>query len=340
MEYLIVLVIITIFSLSIVAYQRFKKNIAHEREISATTEGNSEELLQIKKKRLQELRKLIHTTPDGTYSPETRTINVSEDLHSATILTLGMVGGGAYGVGESYYNLNQAFSENEEFTSVMESRYNNVFENADRNTWLSKLEDLNKEETIKANYISNFAGYKAELLGIEKLESLGFEVQQFEARNHPDNDLLAISPSGETIEISVKNYENVNYLKRAVIEHPESKNYLINTEIYNKIQSNPELEEWFSSRGIQLFDGEYTNAELRQTAQESIEAFSDMKGSVGEELADGAIEGILDSIPLTTLVLLGYKIKKIKRSFKMAGNLYMKIGLIIMVIQQLVLVKG
>ena len=49
----LVLLIISVFVLSIVAYQRFNNRIKNGREVAATTTDFKDDLLQIKRKKLQ-----------------------------------------------------------------------------------------------------------------------------------------------------------------------------------------------------------------------------------------------------------------------------------------------
>lgn len=53
------------------------------------------------------------------------------------------------------------------------------------------------------------------------------------------------------MEYSVKSYDSVGELKRAIIEHPGSDHYVVNTELYDKLKSD-ELILKYHSEGIDI----------------------------------------------------------------------------------------
>lgn len=274
------------------------------------------ELLKIKREKLEDLRRNIHLNIEGEYAPETRVFFPTSEIKDAHILLMGAAAGSALGGAHSYYDLHQTFSDNEDFIKTMEDRYNNKFLEADYNTWLQQLKLLNEFNGVQQNYVSNYAGYKAESLTQEKLESLGYQVTPFESRNHPNDDLQAVTPEGEEINISVKSYSSIESLKNAVKNHPDSTHYAINDELYKEIQGDINLQNWFQSRNVDIIDGGYSNEFLRKSAEKSISAFKGMQESVQGEVLEGLSESLLDSIPFSSLIIFARNQYKHNNAFK------------------------
>lgn len=311
MKLVYIIIALIIFLILIITFTLiYRKN----KQPNINPEEYERYLINLKREKLTELRKLIHLNPHGEYAPEKRIINITEEMRTSSILSGALLGGSLAGITDSYYNIHHTFSENEDFITIMEERFNRKFLNADKDKWLETLNELNSSSTMKNVYISNYAGYKAELLGKQKLEQLGYNVEQFENRIHPDDDLEAITPSGERINISVKSYESVDSLKNAVKNHPNSTHYLINEDLYTKIRSSTKLESWFEDRNIKLINGGYSNSELRKTAEDSIDAFNGMNDSISEELLEGAMENLFDGIPVAALVCFGFKVRRNKKA--------------------------
>ncbi|OCA85896.1 hypothetical protein A8F94_13675 [Bacillus sp. FJAT-27225] len=153
----------------------------------------------------------------------------------------------------------QLIQANQEVIETLKYRNNKEFGDMDLMSIGNRL-----MENSQTTYASHFAGQKAEFLAKEFLEEKGYNVNLFENRNHPNDDLIAVNPeTGEETLYSVKTYREVSDFLRAVREHPESTHYIVNNEIYEKMDQSGDLHS-LSSRGIEVLNGQYENKELRE----------------------------------------------------------------------------
>ena len=166
--------------------------------------------------------------------------------------------------------------------------------------WFEKISSLKSDNA----YINAFIGQHGEYKAIEKLESMGKSAEMFTSRIHPDNDLI----DSDGIAWSVKSYadDNISSLKSVINDHPNAKNYIINSEAYEKLKSTGDLK-LFESKGFQFLDGDFSHEESLKLGQRT---FEKMTGDIVDEIHDG----ILDDIPvvagIVTLCNVGINIKR------------------------------
>ena len=132
-------------------------------------------------------------------------------------------------------------------------RFPTATENLDSaEEWFEKLSSLNSKDS----YINAFVGQTGEYKAIERLEELGKSAKMFQSRIHPDNDII----DSDGTEWSVKSYaeDGISNLKTVIRENSKSKNYIVNSEAYGKLESSGDLEE-YSANGITFLDGKFNH---------------------------------------------------------------------------------
>ncbi len=166
--------------------------------------------------------------------------------------------------------------------------------------WFERLSSLKSKDS----YINAFVGQAGEQKAIERLEELGKTAEMFESRTHPDNDLI----DSDGIEWSVKSYaeDNMSSLNSEISKHPNSSNYIVNTEAYEKLKSTGKLDE-YSDKGIEFIDGKFSHDEHFQLASERL-------NSVTGDITDEIYDGIWDDVPIVagivTICNIGINVAK------------------------------
>ena len=194
----------------------------------------------------------------------------------------------------SILDIYTATNEHQEVLQAIENRIPNEMGDANIFDWLKKITELGQKKTSQS-YINYYTGEQAEIESMDdKLKELGYEnVSQFESRTHPDNDLRAINSEGNEEHFSVKSHKSTDSFEKTVTEHPDSKNYIVNSEVYQDMENSGQLMD-YESRGIHIIDGGFSHAEHVQEAEV---AFEDI-----EEAVD-----VSDDIPMIALASLSYK---------------------------------
>ena len=219
--------------------------------------------------------------------------------------------GGAF-AGMSILDIYTATNEHQEVLQAIENRIPNEMGGANSINWLNKITQLKKNNSNQS-YINYYTGEKAEIESIDKLRELGYEnVNQFGSKTHPDNDLKAFDSEGNEIHFSVKSRSSVADFQKEVAEHPNSKNYIVNSELYQNMEESGQLMD-YESKGIHVINGDFSHTEHIQKAEM---AFEDIGESVD----------VSDDIPLIAIAIWSYKtinnvidFKKGKQSKKELG---------------------
>lgn len=159
----------------------------------------------------------------------------------------------------SLVDIYAACENHKEVLKVLEYRYNNVMGNASAFQWYSKIEELfqNGEKSIDS-YVNGYVGQAGENSALETLNTFGNKAELFTDRTHNDNDIIVHNLLGDKIEYSVKSYNSVSELKRAILEHPNSDHYVVNTELYDKLKSDGLILK-YHNEGIDIIDGHFSN---------------------------------------------------------------------------------
>lgn len=171
----------------------------------------------------------------------------------------------------SLVDIYAACENHKEVLEVLEYRYNNVMGNASSFQWYSKIEELYKNggKSIDS-YVNGYVGQAGENSAIETLSTFGNKVELFDSRTHCDNDIVVHNLFGDEVEYSVKSYDSVGELKRAIIEHPGSDHYVVNTELYDKLKSDGLILK-YHSEGIDIIDGHFSNVADKKEALDTFE---------------------------------------------------------------------
>ena len=189
---------------------------------------------------------------------------------------------GASIAGLSVFDIYSTFpdSKNAYVLDVMEQRFPNEMGDANAVDWINKVSEGKNTVTT---YERNYAGEQAEIESMEHLRELGYtDVKQFPDKNHPNDDIMAMDPEGNEVFFSVKSYKDVGNFKDVVAEHPESTHYIVNSEVYEKLESSGDLEA-FQSDGIEIVNGGFSHIEHLKEAEvafngieTSVEVFDDI----------------------------------------------------------------
>ena len=169
-------------------------------------------------------------------------------------------------------------------------RFPNATENLDSaEDWFEKLSSLKSKDS----YISAFVGQAGEFKAVERLEDLGKNATLYESRIHPDNDLV----DSDNIEWSVKSYaaDDLHILKSVISDHTDSKNYIVNTEAFEKLSTSGDLNE-YAEKGITIIDGKFSHTEHLQLASERLNFIT---GDITDEVYDG----IWDDVPVVAAIV-------------------------------------
>ena len=208
--------------------------------------------------------------------------------------------GGTF-AGMSILDIYTATNKHKEILKTIAERFPNEMKDASMFDWIKKFKKLENNNT-SFSYKNAFTGEKAEIESINTLKELGYkEVSQFESRTHPDNDLTAIDSEGNEVHFSVKSHANSSLFHKEVAEHPDSKNYVVNSELYQDMETSGHLTD-YESEGIRIVDGKFSHT---KSVQEFENAFEDVKESVD----------VSDDISVIACAILAYKTSKNVFSF-------------------------
>lgn len=215
---------------------------------------------------------------------------------------IAMIDSMAFGLGASGLNILDIYgaTENhEQVLSVMEQRFPNELGDSNFMDWFNKVETLyyGKAEGLNT-YISGYKGQEAENIAMELLQNKGYsQVALFESKTHPNDDIVA-SLNGNEVAFSVKN-GSADYVKNAIDQNPNSTNYIINSEAYNKMVADGSIKN-YELEGIHIMNGGYSSEQL---SQQGASAFDDIHD----------VGGLTDDIPGVAIAIFGLRtIKNIK----------------------------
>jgi len=197
----------------------------------------------------------------------------------------------------SFYDIYSAVDNHKEVLDVLEERYNREMADSTPVDWYSKITYLkDKGDQSIGAYISGYAGQAAEDRTVEMFETDGFRAELFESRTHPNDDVRVFDNDGQYIDYSVKSYSDANNFYKAISEHPDSTHYVINSELFSKLEESGKLKEYFNN-GIIIKDGGYLNEVLRENASDTFENLTDA-GNLAEK------------VPLIGTLFFGAKVLK------------------------------
>lgn len=165
--------------------------------------------------------------------------------------------------------------------------------------WAEKLATL---KTNKA-YISGFAGQVGEQKAMETLAEMGYKTNFFDSLTNKDNDLQGIDGGPDW---SVKSYKDLNNLKQIINKHPNSDHYVINSELFVKLQKSGDLDE-YQNAGITIIDGNFNHSKNVELATEKLNSVT---GDITDEISDGIMDDIPIVAGIVTLSNIGFNIHK------------------------------
>lgn len=195
-------------------------------------------------------------------------IGTGKVINESTILAAGATG---ISILDVYHTMDQ----HEQFLSILEQRYPNELGNATPMEWLQKVYTLHESGDASMNaYVSGYAGEAAEMEAMQHFNSQGLQAEQFASKTHPDNDIRVFQEDGTYIDYSVKSYSNVSDFQNVVLNHPNSTHYVINDELYEKLQQNGMLQD-YANNGITIVNGGYSTIALRNDASNAMEDILD-----------------------------------------------------------------
>ena len=256
----------------------------------------SERYLRVRKINQQTL-KVIKSKTKGRVHPLVKHLNFSSSLQSNLKNSLRFtkkerVLGGAF-TGMSILDIYTATNKHQEVLQTIGERFPHKMGNANSFAWLKKIAQLEKDNSSQP-YINAYTGEKAEIESIDKLKELGCKnVSQFESKTHPNNDLKATDNEGNEIHFSVKSHKSTASFEKEVTGHPDSKNYIVNSELYQDMEESGQLID-YKSKGIHIVDGGFSHTEHVQEAEI---AFEDIRESME----------VSDDIFFISLGVLSYK---------------------------------
>jgi hypothetical protein len=224
-------------------------------------------------------------------------VSTGQNMAEASAMGIG-------GMGMSVYDIYAAADDHEAVLNAIEYRYPHIMGDANSFEWFEKLKSLEaRGPKSLENYVYAYKGQFGEDRAIEFYQSQGIDARPFESRGHPDDDIIVTFSDGSEKIVSVKNLKTISGLKSEITKHPNSTNYMINSDLYDKMDERGLIQE-YAEKGIEIVPGPYTNAESTAAAEE---AFGDVIGA-GD---------ISDDIPFIGAAIFGVKtVKNIKEAYK------------------------
>ena len=180
----------------------------------------------------------------------------------------------------------------EQVFETLEYRFPNELGDYSTLDWFQKVSDFQSasQRTIDG-YASAFTGQAAEFQSLQFLEKNDFtNVELFESRINPHNDIHAISPEGDYVEMSVKAYTEQGSFLNAISDS-DAHTHIVNEELYEQLEKSGELLE-LKAKGIDILNGNFSHLDNKELAYE---AFSDLA-----EAGDTS-----SSIPVIALITYG-----------------------------------
>lgn len=165
--------------------------------------------------------------------------------------------------------------------------------------WADKLASLKSNKA----YISGFVGQVGEEKAMETLNNIGFKTKFFESLINKDDDLQSIDGGSDW---SVKSYQDLNNFKQIIKEHPTSDHYVINSDLFEKLKKNGDLDT-FNDLGITIIDGNFNHTENVEIAAERLNSIT---GDITDEIGDGVLDDIPIVAGIVTLANIGINIHK------------------------------
>ncbi len=220
-------------------------------------------------------------------------INLAIDFVQRKLPSSILLGGSATNL--SFYEIYATVEHRDEFLKVLEERFNREMGGASPVDWYAKIEELGqKGEQSLGAYISGYAGQQAENIAVEMFRQQGLNAELFESRIHPNDDIRVYNEDGGYTDYSLKSYGNLGNFEKEIANHPESTHYVVNEELYEKLEATGRLEQ-YDIDGITILNGHYFNEELRE------DIFN-----VFDELSEAG--DVSNKIPLISTVFFGAKI--------------------------------
>jgi len=208
--------------------------------------------------------------------------------------------------GMSLFDLYQASGS--ELLDRLQDRYPDAIpEDAGPFFWLSYFAEKEQNGAASVQGLRNgWIGQLGEDSAVDHLERQGLIATPHEARNHPGTDLTVTDSEGLSYQAQVKNVKDVNSFTSSVKGYEgtenEPRNYIVNSELYSKLEESNQLEE-LSQRGISVDDGGFSHAELTAQCEEAMEDFS--------EAMD-----VAENVPILAFFVFA------QRTVSTAGNVY------------------
>ncbi len=201
---------------------------------------------------------------------------------------------GAGSSATNLYDIYAATENHQEVLSVLEHRFNVEMSNASPLDWFDKIKELEASGSrAVGSYISNYAGQAGENASVEMFEQTEKYAEQFKSRNYPNDDVRVFDEEGSFTDHSVKSMGKVSDFKKEVRNHPDSDNYIVNSELYEKLSENGDLSE-YTEKGIEIVDGGFSHEAAIKAASTALDDIS--------EAGD-----ISDNIPYVAAALFGVK---------------------------------
>jgi hypothetical protein len=234
---------------------------------------------------------------------------VSTDLKTGNVYSdAALLTGSATGM--SIFHFYQQLDNHEGVLQTIEERYPNEMGDASPLEWYQKVEELfsNGDRSVHT-YISGYAGQQGEKYALQHLQEQGLDAELYSSKTHPNDDIFVLNHDGTITDYSVKSYGSVSDFNSIVKNHPESDHYIINQDLYEKLEDKGLIEE-YAQKGISIENGGWIHSDLREEANDALFDLHD----AGD---------LVDDIPYVGLVMLGVKgVKNINeyRSGNQSGN--------------------
>lgn len=217
-----------------------------------------------------------------------------------SVFLKGGIEGGIMGAATTPMTIRDIYNtcdNHEEVLNVLEYRFPREMGDASPLQWFGKVKDLfHGGKSSVGTYVSNYASQAGENAVVEDFKGQGINAELFPSRTHKGTDVHEYHDDGTYTDYSVKSTESVSYLNKSISKDPETNHYVVNEELYSKLENSGKLQE-YQEQGIEIQDGGFSNIDNREIANNTLEDINDA-------------DDLTDDVPFVAGTLFGYKIVK------------------------------
>lgn len=184
-----------------------------------------------KRKILAKTRQVVYTEPSLEQSMDEK---IPQNIGDA--LALGIGSGGL-----TILDIYSQVDNHSDVLNVLEQRCPDTLSDMTPMQWFEKVASLEENNSL-GSYTSLFKGQAAENIALDMLRSQGLDAHLFSSLTHADDDIFVTLGGNAEVPYSVK-CGSIEYIKSAISAHPDSHDYIINSDTYQMMAENGDLAQ-------------------------------------------------------------------------------------------------